>query len=178
MTGVQELIADAQRELREIEKLEAERAEFDQALDIALNWPPSREQMEKMVHAGILDREHLKSGKPLPVRRDYAYDKKTNRIRMVPRPARRPAKWRGRDGYEFACGVLDIQARGDCTIAEAIRKLKKADPVKWRGKQRALERRFKEAKTYWESWYRWKERLEAKERDLLAKIESRTKAEL
>lgn len=151
-----EVATEVERELlREIERLGAEIAEFKHALDKALNWPPNE-----------------------AIRRDWVYERNKQIIKGVPKFKRRPTKWKGRDGYEFVSGILAIQTHEDCTVAEAIRKLKKAAPAKWCEEERDLARRYSEIKDYWVPWVRWEMRLEAMERDLLAKIELRAKAGL
>jgi hypothetical protein len=71
-----------------------------------------------------------------------------------PKP-RRPGRWKGPDGYELVAAVLEYQAEHSCTdIAPAI-KLLRARSKKWRAiNQRDLERRFQEARRYWEPWWR------------------------
>jgi hypothetical protein len=81
----------------------------------------------------------------------------------------RPGKWKGAHGYEFVAGILDIQAQEKCSVAEAIRKLKKTDPKRWPEKPRDLEARFREIKRYWVPWCQIETLLEAEARDLLEK---------
>jgi hypothetical protein len=85
----------------------------------------------------------------------------------------RPGKWKGAHGYEFVTGILDIQARENCTVAEAIRRLKKTDPKRWPEKPRDLETRFQEIKEHWIPWCRVETLLEAEARDLLEKSKSK-----
>lgn len=149
-------LIDAKRELRELEQLKAEKAAFDHDLDKALNWP-----------------------KDEPVKWGYAYNEKTNRIRRVPKKARRPTRWMGRDGYDFVYDILAIQALDNkCSVAKAIRQLKKTNPARWPEKQRNLERRFQEAKHYWEPWCRCEANLEARLQALLVKTDLLAKLEM
>lgn len=139
-------IAETESKLCELEKLQADVAEFEQALDKALNWPRNE-----------------------PVGLDWVYDKKKNQYKRVLKYGRRPTKWKARHGYEFFSNVRAIQVRDHCATAEAIRQLKKDDPAKWPESQRTLERRFQETKRYWESWHHLQMMLEARIRDLLAR---------
>jgi hypothetical protein len=153
LVELESLAAGGERELRELEQLQSEIAEFERAFDKALNWP-----------------------KDQPIDWDYRLDKKTGKMRdREPVFARRPNKWKGRHGYEFVSNILAIQARDNCNQAEAIRRLKDADPKKWPGKQRQLEKVFGKIVDYWGGWYRWKMELEAKKTAFLAKIDSQTK---
>lgn len=136
--------SERKSELCELEKLLAEVAEFEQALDKALNWPRDE-----------------------PVGLDWVYDKKNKQYKKVLKYGRAPRTWKARHGYEFYSDVRAIQARDKCSVADAIRKLKKAEPKKWSEKQRILERRFQETKRYWESWHQTQMMLEARIRDAL-----------
>jgi hypothetical protein len=165
---------EAERELRELDQLQADRAKFQEILDIALNWPPNREQMEGMVRDGILDPRHLKSSRGLPVKWGRKNNAKKTR---VPKYARKPPTWKGQRGYEFVSGVLAIQkADKNCSVAQAIRKLKKADPSKWRAKPRNLARRFSEMKKsgikkVWEQWFELETMLDTRIQNLLTKTD-------
>jgi hypothetical protein len=127
-------------------QLLADKLEFERSLDVALNWPRSK-----------------------PVRIDWVYDKKENIYRRVPKYGRRPPKWKSRHGYEFVSRILTIQARDNCSVADAIRKMKRADARKWPESQRDLARRFDEIKDYWRPWYLWRAMLDARQRELRAK---------
>jgi hypothetical protein len=81
----------------------------------------------------------------------------------------RPGKWKGAHGYEFVTGILGIQARENCTVAEAIRRLKKTDSKRWPEKPRDLETRFQEIKEHWIPWCRIESLLDAEARELLEK---------
>lgn len=112
LTELDDTKAEDERELRELEKLQADITEFEQALDIALHWPPSREQMGKMVRDGFLDPEHLKSSRPLPVKFDFAYDKKKNQIKRVPKSGRRPALGIPSTGFSTLARTAGHRKRG------------------------------------------------------------------
>ena len=148
LSTLDESTAGGERELRELEQLQADIAQFEGALDKALNWPKEK-----------------------PVKWDHVYNEKTNRMRRVPKYGRRPTKWKGRHGYEFTSEILAIQARDNCSQADAIRTLKKDNPTKWPENQRRLERVFGEIRSVWEPWCRLNALLEARAEKLLAKTD-------
>jgi hypothetical protein len=82
----------------------------------------------------------------------------------------RPAKWKGRHGFDFVAGVLAAQSGEKCDIATAIQAIKKADPAKWRENKRDLERRFQEIKAYWGPWVWWRMDLDRRKQVLRDKI--------
>jgi hypothetical protein len=88
-------------------------------------------------------------------------------LKKRPSPGR-PGRWQGAHGYEFVAGILDIQARENCSVAKAIRRLKKDDPKKWPEKPRDLQNRFRETKK-WIQRYQTEVLLDAEARDLLEK---------
>ena len=130
----------------ELERLEADTAFFHNSLETAINWPLPNPNARRPKREG---------GKP---------ERKINPNNRAGNPGN-PGKWKGLLGYEFVCGVRDIQAaHNNCSIAEAIRILKKQDPKKWNEfkDDRALARRFDEAKKWWSKWYEWRVDLEAR----------------
>jgi hypothetical protein len=154
MTGLQSLVELAEKD--ELAALQEARRRielhclhcqsFVRDLELAFNWPShlavKRDQAEKFD----------KRGRPM----------KYNRARP---------KWRGRHGYELVAGVMRIQARSKCSVAAAIRELKKSDPKSWPEGQRYLQTRYHRVKGIWARWYQTALRLEARENELLAETD-------
>jgi hypothetical protein len=84
----------------------------------------------------------------------------------------RPGKWKGRDGYDLVARVMKLQG-DNLVVAAAIRSLKQENPQRWRQPQRVLERRFQEAKRYWQQWIQLEATLETRERDFLIRLARR-----
>ena len=142
--------AEVTEAISRLQKLMTEITVFERDLDRAFNWPP-----DKPLWPNHKQKKHESRERPT----------KFNR---------RPPKWKGRRGYELVSGVVAIQARGKCTVAAAIRELKKKDPKKWPEGERVLQRRYQEIKgsrikAGWKSWCRIEQSLEAEATALLAK---------
>jgi hypothetical protein len=141
--------AEVTEAISQLQELMTEIDNFERDLDRAFDWPKDK-----------------------PLRPNQA--QKLDRHERPTKYNRRPPKWKGRDGYELVSGVIAIQARDKCSVAAAIRELKKHDPKKWPqgGKGgRDLEQRYKEIKNYWRPWYQVEQMLEAEATALLAKTE-------
>jgi hypothetical protein len=109
-----------------------------------------------------------------PVKANQA--EKFNRLGQPTRYNRARPTWRSQRGYELVAGILKIQARDKCSVAAAVRELKKSERKEWPEKERDLQRRYQEIKNYWGPWCRVEIILEAKVKDLLAKTESLAKS--
>jgi hypothetical protein len=141
-------LADA---IRELYQQRVTIAGFERDLQRALNWPSDR-----------------------PVKRGQK--PKLNREGRPTKYNRAQPTWKGWRGYEFVAGILKIRERDKCSVAAAIRQLKRDDPDKWSEEERDLQRRFQEIKDYWRPWCRMEMILEAEAATLLAKTESLAKA--
>jgi hypothetical protein len=137
-------LADA---ILQLQLLEAACASFERDLDRAFKWPTDK-----------------------PVKPNQA--EKFNRLSQPTKYNRAPATWKGRRGYDLVSGILKVQARDKCSVAAAVRKLRKSEPKEWPEKERDLQRRYQEIKDYWGPWCRIEMMLEAEAAALLAKTES------
>ncbi len=139
-------LAQLQDALHRLRLMQAARISFYQALERAFNWPVD---------------------KPIKPNQAQKFDKRGRRTKYN----RAPQKWKGRHGYELVAGIMEIQARDNCTTAAAVRELKDNEPAKWPEPERDLQRRHQEIKKYWEPWCRVEMKLAADIENLLAETE-------